>query len=195
MLVLGGVSHTCSADYALNVIYRRLEERPLDSVVDVVVVDPDPWQCIPLGRTQHAQMHLENYLVGDRLEGLLGAYENIAVIDDLFFKNHQTRNAVVSQEAWRSLALAVENHPDICTWWVIRHHPTGRGLLPELVRMSGNIRLNDAMRRRGMPAQPLSLIQDTILNAWNTVFEADVDWQIIQHPFWELLPQLMQRKV
>ena len=40
VLVLGGVSHTSSPDYALNLIYKRLEERPPDSALDVVAVDP-----------------------------------------------------------------------------------------------------------------------------------------------------------
>ena len=76
--------------------------------------------------------------VGGRLERL-SDYEAFAVIDDVFFKDFKQREAVVSQEAWRSLAMAVENHPETCTWYVIRHLPRGSRLnLPELVRLPGS---------------------------------------------------------
>ena len=186
MLVLGGVSHYSRPEYSLNVIYKRLEERPLDSALDVVIVDPDPWQSIPLGRAQHAQMHLENYLFGDRFECLLKAYKTIAVIDDIFFRDYGKREAVVSQEAWRSLALAVEKRPDTCTWWVIKDD--------SLVRMSGNLRLTDAMRKDGRPGVLLSL-DPRIPNVWNPIIatQSDVDWEVIQYPFRGFLPRLMVR--
>jgi len=194
VLVLGGVSHTNSPDYALNLIYKRLEERPHDSALDVVVVDPDPWQSIPLGRVQHFQERLENYLAGDQIKRLFGAYETIAVIDDVFFTVGRERDAVVRHEAWRTLALAVETHLDKCTWWVIQHK-RGSLQVPELVRMSGNILFTTAHRRKGVPAQLLSLADDTFLNVWNPILAQGVDWEVIQHPFRELLPRLMQRPI
>lgn len=194
VLVLGGVSHRSSPDYALNLIYKRLEERPPDSALDVVVVDPDPWQSIPLGRVQHVQKRFENYLSGEEITRLFGAYETIAVIDDVFFTVAREREALVRREGWRALALAVETHLDKCTWWVIKHN-NGSLQVPELVRMSGNISLTTAHRRKGVPGHPLSLVDDSLFNVWNPIVAQGVDWEIIQHPFRGLLPRLMQRPI
>lgn len=189
VLVLGGVSHTSKPDYSLNLIYKRFEERPLDSTLDVVVVDPEPWQYIPLGRVKHHQMRLENYLVGDRLDRLLSEYKTIAVIDDLFFKDHRMRQAVINQEAWRTLALALEKHTDTCSWWVIKHPNCLQ--IPKLVRMSGNILLTNAMQRSGIPGQLLSLDPNLFINVWNPLLRIEIDWQVIEHPFRELLHLLI----
>ena len=113
------------------------------------------------------------------------------MIDDVFFTVSKERDAVVRHAAWRALALAVETHLDRCTWWIMRRS-TASFQVPELVRMSGNIRSTAIHRRDGVPGQLLSLIHDTLFNVWNPVIAEGVDWEIVQHPFRGLLPRLMQ---
>ena len=189
VLVLGGVSHNNDPAKSLNRIYARLEERPSESPVDVVVVDPDSWQSIPIGRVQHVQMDLEAYVTEDRISQLLGEYETIAVIDDLFFKIHTEREAIIEGRAWRALASAADERPDVFTWWVIKGSMSPFELSC-LVRMNNyTIRMRDGTQRP-LPLVPVSHM-GTFYTIWNPLWSSKVDFVIVEHPFRELILKMV----
>ena len=116
-----------------RLIYARLEERSTEALIDVVVIDPDKWQSVPIGRIDHQQMDLEAYFTQERLEELLVKYEAIAVIDDIFFVDHAKRDAITQGGLgahWRRLQTIIDKF----TWWKIKHNFPPR--LPELVKMN-----------------------------------------------------------
>lgn len=185
VLVLGGILHTDRPDASLRLIYKRLEERPTEALVDVVVVDPDKWQSVPIGRVDHQQMDLEAYFTQERLNELLVKYEAIAVIDDIFFREYAKREAITQGRAWRALASLADNHPDVFTWWILKHHEYNSTRTPELVKMNNYTRTLLSGTQQLLPLVPSDT--DKFSTIWNPILQGKVDLFRIQHPFRELL--------
>jgi hypothetical protein len=177
-------------------IYSRLEKRPSESPVDVVVVDPDIWQSIPIGRVQHVQMDLAAYVTKDRINQLLEEYETIAVIDDIFFRDDTKRDAIIEGEAWRALTSAADDRPDIFTWWIIRYSNYTSFKLDSLVRMSNNtITLpNGTQLPLPLAHSPVSRLGSGIFGTvWNEMRWSKIDFVTLEHPFRDLLSRLINK--
>ena len=86
VLILGGVSHTCTLaeHYKLNRLYKQLEK---SANVEVVVVNPVTWNGGDNTGVSHWQLTLQDYAAKDpRPTEMLASYNKIAIIDDIQFK-------------------------------------------------------------------------------------------------------------
>ena len=124
VLILGGVLNTDVQTRPLNVIYKRLEDRQEEDAIDVSVVDIEPWishrHTTPKpDNITHVQQKIEDYVTDDLETTLTEKYQQIVVIDDLFFKDRHLRDAIMDTKAWQTLTSFADEHPHIFSWWII----------------------------------------------------------------------------